>query len=112
MDNKIYVGNFDYTTTENDLRELLGKVGEITEIIMIKDRDTGRSKGFAFITMANQVEAESAIREYNQKDYNGRPLKVSIARPKEDWKSKGRGKGAGGRGGQQNRRDKRREDRW
>ena len=110
MDNKLYVGNFDYSTTENDLRDLLGQFGEVSEVIMIKDRDTGRSKGFSFITMSSQVEAETAIRELNQKDYNGRPLKVSIARPREDQRG-GRGRGKGGYG-QQNRRDKRREDRW
>ena len=112
MDNKLYVGNFDYSTTENDLRDLLGQFGEVSEVIMIKDRDTGRSKGFSFITMSSQVEAETAIRELNQKDYNGRPLKVSIARPREDKRGGRRGRGQGGYGGQQNKRDKRREDRW
>jgi len=113
METKLYVGNLTYNVTENELKELFGKAGTVTEVIMIKDRDTGRSKGFAFVTMTNQTEVEAAIQMFNDQDFGGRPLKVSIARPREDHSNR-RGGGGRGRGGQsqRGRRDNRRDDRW
>jgi RNA recognition motif-containing protein len=87
--NKLYVGNLPYTVDEAQLRDLFSKYGEIDELALIMDRDTGRSKGFAFVTFATQQAAEKALAE-NGKDVGGRPLRVNIAEEK---------KPRGGRGG-------------
>ena len=97
METKLYVGNLSYSTTENELKDLFEQAGAVSEVILIKDRNTGRSKGFAFITMSSQVEVETAIQMFNDQDLGGRPLKVSIARPKEDRRDR-RGGGRGNRG--------------
>ena len=76
--NKIYVGNFPYTVEESDLRDIFSPYGEIEELALIMDRETGRSKGFAFITFAAQQSAEKAL-EQNGKDMGGRPLRVNMA---------------------------------
>lgn len=91
--NKLYVGNFPYTVDENQLRELFSSYGEIEDLALIKDRDTGRPKGFGFITFASQQSAEKAL-EMDGKDLGGRPLKVNMATEKP-----ARGGGGGGRGG-------------
>lgn len=108
MENKIYVGNLSFATTEDELRELFAQAGTITSVALIKDRDTGQSKGFAFIEMANQADAENAIRMFNGKSLGSRELKVNMARPKEERGSggynKGGGYGHGGPGGNRNRR--------
>jgi RNA recognition motif-containing protein len=96
MDSKLYVGNLPYQTTEDDLRSLFEQAGAVTEVAIIMDRETGRSKGFAFVTMADQAGAEAAIRQFNGYSMNQRELKVNIARPKED---RGFGGGGGGYGG-------------
>jgi RNA recognition motif-containing protein len=88
METKLYVGNMSYDTTEADLREMFGEAGTVGSVDIIKDRDTGRSKGFAFITMSSQVEAEKAISMFNGKTVNNRPLTVNIARPREERPSK------------------------
>lgn len=90
--NKIYVGNFPYTTDESELRELFSPYGEIEDLAMIMDRETRRPKGFAFITFSDQQSAEKAL-EQNGKDLGGRPLKVNMATDKPQ-----RGGGRGGRG--------------
>lgn len=87
--NKLYVGNFPYTVDESQLTDLFSPYGEIEDVALIKDRDTGRPKGFAFITFATQLAAEKAL-EQNGKDLGGRPLKVNIAQDKPS---------RGGRGG-------------
>ena len=79
--NKLYVGNFPYSVSENDLRDIFQAYGPIEEIRLISDRDTGRSKGFAFITFATQSAAESAL-EQNGKDLKGRALRVNVAQDK------------------------------
>jgi RNA recognition motif-containing protein len=94
MDSKLYVGNLPYATTEDDLRTMFAKAGTVTSVSVIKDRDTGRSKGFAFIEMATQAEAQQAINQLNGQKLGDRQLTVSIARPRED-----RGPGGGGGGG-------------
>lgn len=99
MDSKLYVGNLPYATTEDDLRTLFAKAGTVTSVSVIKDRDTGRSKGFAFIEMATQAEAQQAINQLNGQKLGDRQLTVSIARPREDRGPGGGGGFGGGRGG-------------
>ena len=89
MDVKIYVGNLSYNTTEDDLRTLFSEVGTVVSVTLIKDRDTGRSKGFAFVEMSTQVEAEAAISKFNRSLLDGRELKINLARPREE---RGRGR--------------------
>jgi RNA recognition motif-containing protein len=96
MESKLYVGNLSYSTTEDELRTLFAEAGTVASVALIKDRDTGQSKGFAFIEMSNQVEAEKAISMFNGRMVGARELKVNLARPKDD---RGGG-GYGGRGGQ------------
>lgn len=94
MESKIYVGNLSYSTTEDDLRTLFSEAGTVVSVALIKDRDSGQSKGFGFIEMSNQVEAEKAISMFNGRQVGDRELKVNLARPREE---KGRG-GFGNRG--------------
>ncbi len=88
MEVKLFVGNLSYTTTEADLHTLFAKAGQVVSVAMIKDRDTGDSKGFAFVEMKTQVEAEKAISMLNGSNLNNRELKVSLARPREDRASR------------------------
>jgi cold-inducible RNA-binding protein len=97
MENKIYVGNLSYDTTEDDLRTLFAQAGTVTSVALIKDRDTGQSKGFAFVEMSSQSEAEKAIQTFNGYTLANRPLKVNMARPREE-RSFGGGGGGGGYG--------------
>lgn len=83
MSKKLYVGNLSYETTEASLSELFGAVGEVASVSLITDRMTGRSRGFAFVEMADQSAAQEAINQLNGKDVDGRPLKVAEARPKQ-----------------------------
>jgi RNA recognition motif-containing protein len=92
--NKLYVGNFPYSVDESQLRGIFSEYGDISELAMIMDRETGRPKGFAFITFATQQAAEKAL-EQNGRDLGGRPLKVSMAMERE----RGGGGGRGGRPG-------------
>lgn len=84
MEAKLYIGNMSYDTTETELRTMFSEAGTVESIDIIKDRDTGRPKGFAFITMGSQAEAEKAISLFNEKNLNDRPLTVNIARPREE----------------------------
>ncbi len=84
MENKLYVGNLSYDVTEDDLRDLFAPAGSIKSVTVIKDRDTGRSKGFAFVEMETPAEAQKAISLFNGKEMQERALTVNIARPKED----------------------------
>jgi RNA recognition motif-containing protein len=95
MEVKLYVGNLSFSTTEDTLRTLFAQAGTVVDVALIKDRDTGSSKGFAFITMSTQAEAEAAIKKYNGYMLENRELRVNPARPKEEG---GRG-GFGPRGG-------------
>jgi RNA recognition motif-containing protein len=83
MESKLYVGNLPYNTTEDDLRALFGEAGTVKSASVIKDRETGRSKGFGFVEMGTDGEAQQAISKFNGFNYNGRPLKVNPARPPE-----------------------------
>jgi len=102
---KIYVGNLSYETTEETLRDLFGQHGDVEEVAVISDRDTGRSRGFAFVTMPDAQQAQAAISALNGTDFEGRSLNVNEARQKSAG-SGGRGGGGGGGG----RRD--RPSRW
>lgn len=90
--NKIYIGNLPYSATEQDVQTLFAQFGEIENVALIKDRDSGRPKGFGFITFINQNSAQDALKMDGQ-DFQGRPLKVSMA------KEKTAGEGGGGRRG-------------
>ena len=92
---KIYVGNLPYNATSDDLHQAFAQFGEITEVKLIMDRETGRSKGFAFVSFAEQDAANNAL-SLNGEDFNGRNLKVSPAKERSD-SAGGRG-GRGGRG--------------
>jgi RNA recognition motif-containing protein len=98
MDTKLYVGNLSYSATEEDLRDLFTQAGTVSSVTLIKDRDTGRSRGFAFVEMSSQVEAENAISMFNGYTMETRQLTVNIARPREE-RSSGGGGGFGGRRG-------------
>lgn len=84
MESKLYIGNLSYSTTEEDLRTLFLQAGTVTSVALIKDRDSGQSKGFAFVEMSNQAEAQKAISMFNGQSLGDRELKVSLARPRED----------------------------
>jgi RNA recognition motif-containing protein len=92
----IYVGNLSYEVTEDDLREAFSRFGQVASANVIKDRETGRSKGFGFIEMPNQQEAQAAIAGLNGQELKGRPLNVNEARPRTERRDRG---GGGGRGG-------------
>jgi RNA recognition motif-containing protein len=95
---KIYVGNMSFDTEESDLRKAFEEHGSVDSVAIITDRDTGRSKGFGFIEMSNDTEAQAAIDNMNDKEFMGRTLKVNKARPRNDSRGGGGG-GGGGRGG-------------
>jgi len=95
----IYVGNLSHDVTEEDLKEAFKAFGEVETVRLIKDNDTGRSKGFGFVEMSDNANAQSAIDGLNDKELKGRALKVNTARPRTENRS-GRGGGyGGGRGG-------------
>jgi RNA recognition motif-containing protein len=83
MSKKLFVGNIEWGATEEDLKELFGQYGEIEEAIIIKDRMSGRSKGFGFVTFAEDADAEKAVEALSGQDLNGRELVVNEARPRE-----------------------------
>lgn len=91
---KIYVGNMNYRTSEDGLRDLFSQHGTVDEVAIINDRETGRPRGFAFVTMSNDEEGRKAIEAINGQEFEGRTLNVNEARPK----AAGSG-GGGGRGG-------------
>jgi cold-inducible RNA-binding protein len=99
METKLYVGNLSFATTEDELKELFAQAGAVASTALIKDRDTGQSKGFAFIEMTNQADAEKAIQMFNGKSFGSRELKVNLARPREERSFGGGGGGYGGGGG-------------
>jgi RNA recognition motif-containing protein len=80
----IYVGNLAYRTTEDEIRQVFSQFGEVSSVKIITDRDTGQSKGFGFVEMPNQSEAEAAINNLNETDLGGRNLRVNEARPRTD----------------------------
>jgi RNA recognition motif-containing protein len=84
METKLYVGNLSYSTTEDALRNAFAKAGTVVSVDVIKDRDTGRMKGFAFVTMSSNEEAQNAIKLLNEKMLDERAIRVDIARPREE----------------------------
>ena len=98
MSMKLYVGNLAFQTSSEDLQQLFGQAGTVQSASVIEDRETGRSRGFGFVEMASKEEGESAISQFNGKEFNGRNLTVNEARPRDD-RGGNRGGGGGGRGG-------------
>lgn len=84
MAKKLYVGGIPYSSTEDDLKSVFGEIGAVTSATIIIDKMTGRSKGFGFVEMANDADADKAITEMNGKDFQGRTLTVNEARPLEE----------------------------
>ena len=84
METKLYVGNLSYDTTEDNLRTMFTKAGTVVSVDMIKDRNTGRMKGFAFVTMNSAEEAQEAIKILNEKMLDDRAIRVNIAKPREE----------------------------
>ncbi len=80
----IYVGNLPYSATEDDLKGTFGEFGEVASVTLITDKFSGQSKGFGFIEMPNDSEADTAIKELNESDLKGRNIKVNQAKPRED----------------------------
>ena len=97
MGTKLYVGNLSFNTTETDLQDLFAQAGAVSEVTLMQDKFTGKSRGFAFVTMTNEADAQKAITDFNGKTVEGRPLTVNEARPREA--RPGGGGGGGGRGG-------------
>jgi RNA recognition motif-containing protein len=96
METKLYIGNMSYDTTEEELRALFGEAGTVGSVDIIMDRITGRPKGFGFITMNSQAEAEKAISMFNEKIIHDRALTVNIARPREERSGGGGSRYSGG----------------
>lgn len=98
MGNKLYVGNLSYEVQDRDLQELFAQHGTVSSAKVVMDRDSGRSKGFGFVEMSTDAEAEAAISALNGQEVGGRALTVNEARPKEDRGGGGGSRGGGGRG--------------
>ena len=98
MGSKLYVGNLSYNTTSSDLEQLCAQHGTVQSAEVISDRETGRSKGFGFVQMGSDEEAQAAIAALNGQEVDGRALTVNEAKPRED-RPRGGGGGGGGRGG-------------
>jgi cold-inducible RNA-binding protein len=98
MSMKLYVGNLSFGTTEDDLQDLFSQAGTVESVSMVTDRDTGRSRGFAFVEMASKEEGEAAIAQFHGREVDGRSLTVNEAKPRENRGGGGFG-GGGGRGG-------------
>ena len=96
MEAKLYVGNLPFTTGDADLQDLFAKAGTVKSAQVIKDRASGRSKGFGFVEMSSAEEAQSAITMFHGKDFSGRPLTVNLARPREERPAGGGGFRGGG----------------
>jgi RNA recognition motif-containing protein len=111
MARKLYVGNLPYTTNEQDLQDLFATAGTVDSINVMRDMATGRARGFAFVEMATDEEAQQAISLLNERDFGGRNLTVNEARPKVSSGGFGGGGGYAGNGGGGNGR-RRSEPRW
>jgi RNA recognition motif-containing protein len=99
MGKRLYVGNLPYSCSNSELETIFGAFGKVTSAQVIQDRDTGRSKGFGFVEMSSDNEAQAAINGLNDKEHNGRPLTVNEAKPRENNPRGGGGGGYGGGGG-------------
>src|SRR5687767_7952066 len=106
MNTKLFVGNLSFNTTENDLQDAFAAHGTVTEANLVMDRMSGRPRGFGFVTMSTEEEAQKAVAALNGASIDGRALTVNVARPKEEGSRReysGGGGGGGGRGGRNNR---------
>jgi RNA recognition motif-containing protein len=108
--NRLFVGNLSYQTAENDLQDYFSQAGVVTSVNLMLDKMTGKSRGFAFIEFATAEEANKAVEEFHNKEFQGRALTVNIARPREErpagrWE--GSNRGGGGGGDREGRRDRR-----
>ena len=107
MNNKLFVGNLSFNTTENDLQDMFAQHGTVTEANLMTDRETGRPRGFAFVTMGSPEEAQKAIEALNGASVDGRNLNVNVAKPREERPAGGFGGGGrrnfGGGGGGRSR---------
>ena len=114
MSKKLYVGNLSFQTNSQTLQQLFAQAGTVESAIVIEDRDTGQSKGFAFVEMSSDEEATAAIEQFNGKEVSGRTLRVNEARPRENRGTGGRGFGGngGGFGRGDNGGNRRSEPRW
>jgi RNA recognition motif-containing protein len=112
MGRRLYVGNLPYSANEDDLKELFATVGAVDNVSVVIDRETGRARGFAFVEMASDEDAQNAISKLHDQPFGGRPLTVNEARPQ--GQGGGRGGGGGGRpgGGGGGRGGGRSEPRW
>ena len=99
MSMKLYVGNLSFQTSSDDLQQLFSQAGTVESVSIIEDRETGRSRGFAFVEMSSKEEGNAAIQQFNGHDVGGRMLNVNEAKPRED---RGGGGGRGGFGGSRN----------
>jgi len=99
MSSKLYVGNLSFDTTTEDLEKMFAESGSVQSASIIEDRDTGRSRGFAFVEMSSEEEAQAAITALNGKEIDGRALLVNEAKPRENRSGGGGGGGRGGYGG-------------
>ena len=99
MGNKLYVGNLPFNTTENELQDFFAQAGPVQEVSLMQDKFTGKSRGFAFVTMTTDEDAQSAVTQFDGASFGGRALKVNEARPREDRPSGGGGGYRGGGGG-------------
>ena len=107
MPAKLYVGNLPYSTSEDELRELFAQAGSVVSVAIIRDRDSGRSKGFGFVEMGSDADAQAAISKFNSYKLGDRALTVNPARPREersDYGGGSRGGYGGSRGGSRDRR--------
>ena len=106
MGTKLYVGNLSFNTTENELQELFAQAGTVQEVSLMQDKFTGKSRGFAFVTMSSEEDAQNAISKLNGQTVEGRALTVNEARPREPRPpGGGGGRGYGGGGGYGGRRE-------
>jgi RNA recognition motif-containing protein len=99
MSNKLYVGNLSFRVTSEDLQEYFGAAGAVESANVVFDRETGRSRGFGFVEMADEDSANNAIAQFNGQEYDGRNIVVNEARPRENGGGGGRGGRGGGGGG-------------
>jgi len=107
----IYVGNLPFSATEDDIRQIFGNYGQVESVALIKDKETGKPRGFGFVEMPNATEAQAAIQALNGKDFNGRDLVVNPARPRDETPRRSYGERGGGYGGGDRRGGGQRRDR-